>query len=81
MLHYRPPPNQGEIIYFSQQPIVVSTLSKIVPEMCTAAGITGRKMDHSGEVTCTTTLYQKNFSDQQIKERTGHRSNGGIVQI
>ena len=56
MFHYRPLPNQGEIIHFSQQPIVVNTLGKIIPKMCMAAGITGWKMDHSGEVTCTTTL-------------------------
>ncbi len=42
--------------------------------MCKAAGIKGRKTGHSGKVTCATTLYHHNISDQLIKERTGHRS-------
>ncbi len=37
-------------------------------------GIEGRKTGHSGEVTCATTLYRQGFSDQLIKERTGHCS-------
>ncbi len=36
--------------------------------------IKGRKTGHSGKVTCATTLYHHNLSDQLIKERTGHRS-------
>ena len=42
--------------------------------MCMAAGIQGRKTGHSGKVTCAITLYHHNFSDQLIKEHTGHRS-------
>ena len=42
--------------------------------MCKAAGIEGRKTGHSGRVTCATVLYHNDFSDQLIKERTGHRS-------
>ena len=42
--------------------------------MCKAAGIPGRKTGHSGKVTCATALYQQNFNDQLIKERTGQRS-------
>ena len=42
--------------------------------MYKAAGIQGRKTGHSGKVTCATVLHQLNFSDQLIKERTGHRS-------
>ncbi len=42
--------------------------------MCKEAGIEGRKTGHSGKVTCATTLYRQDFSDQLIKERTGHHS-------
>ena len=42
--------------------------------MCRAAGIEGRKTGNSRKVTCATTLYRKNFTDQQIQERTGHQS-------
>ena len=47
---------------------------KLSQEMCKLAGIEGWKTGHSGKVTCATTLYHQNFSDQLIKERTGHRS-------
>ena len=42
--------------------------------MCKAASIEGYKTGHSGKVTCATTLYRQGFSDQVIKEHTGHRS-------
>ena len=49
-------------------------LVQIIPEMCRAAGIEGQKTGHSGKVTCATVLYQQEFSDQLLKECTGHRS-------
>ena len=72
--YYRPLPNKGELLRFSHQPIGINTLGQIIPKMCRSAGIEGRKSGHSGKVTCATTLYRKNFTDQQIQERTGHRS-------
>ena len=42
--------------------------------MCRAAGTDSRKTGHSGKVTCATTLHRKNFTDQQIQERTGYQS-------
>ena len=56
------------------KPLAEIAFFKIIPEMCKAAGIDGRKTGHSGKVTCATSLYQQNFDDQLIKERTGHRS-------
>ena len=47
---------------------------QIIPEMCRAAGIEGQKTGNSCKVTCATVLYQQEFLDQLIKERTGHRS-------
>ena len=49
-------------------------LASIIPDMCKAVGIEGRKTGHSGKVTCATSLYRQNFGDQQIQELTGHRS-------
>ena len=52
-----------------------NTLSQIIPNVCKAAGIEGRKTGHLGKVTCATTLYRINFTEQRIKEEhTGHRS-------
>ena len=73
--YYRPLADNGSgVPRFGKQPIGRIKLSRIIPDMCKAAGISGRKTGHSGKVTCATTLYQKGFSDQLIKERTGHRS-------
>ena len=73
--YFRPLPNDySGLLRFGKQAVGKSMLGRLIPEMCKAAGIQGHKTDHSGKVTCATTLYQQNFSDQLIKERTGHRS-------
>ena len=59
---------------FVKQPVGRNKIGKLIPDMCKAAGIEGYKTGHSGKVTCATTLYREGFSDQLIKERTGHRS-------
>ena len=75
LFYCRPLPDDGSgVPRFGNQPIGRNKLAQIIPEACTAAGIEGRKTGHSGKVTCATTLYHGNFSDQLIKERTGHRS-------
>ena len=71
----RPLPDDGSgIPRYGKQPVGRNKLSQIIPQMCKEAGIEGRKTGHSGKVTCATTLYRQDFSDQLIKERTGHRS-------
>ena len=71
----RPLPNDSSgIPRFGKQPVGRNKLAQIIPQMCQEAGIGGRKTGHSGKVTCATTLYHKDFGDQLIKERTGHRS-------
>ena len=61
------------MLQVSQDLVIVgrNKLAQIIPEMCKAAGIQGKKTGHSGKVTCATVPH---FSDQLIKERTGHRS-------
>ena len=73
--YFRPLPDNGSgVPRFGNQPIGRNKLVKIIPDMCKAAGIQGRKTGHSGKVACATVLHQLNFSDQLIKEHTGHRS-------
>ena len=73
--YFHPLPDDGSgVPRFGNQPVGRNKLAKIIPDMCKAAGIQGRKTGHSGKVTCATVLHQLNFSDQLIKERTGHRS-------
>ena len=57
----------------SRQSVGCNALAKLIPNMCKAAGIEGYKTGHSGKITCATTLYCQGFSDQLIKEQTGHR--------
>ena len=71
----RPLPDNGSgIPRYGKQPVGRNMLAKIIPEMCKQAGIEGQETGHSGKVTCATTLYHQYFSDQLIKEHTGHRS-------
>ncbi|XP_062593284.1 uncharacterized protein LOC134254776 [Saccostrea cucullata] len=59
---------------FGIQPIGVSKLGTIIKTMCAEAGFLGNFSNHSGKRTCATTLFQSGFEEQQIMERTGHRS-------
>ena len=66
-------PNRDEHFYFRSLPddgsgIPRNTRAQLIPAMCKVAGIPGRKTGRSGKVTCATTLYHQNFSDQLIKE-------------
>ena len=73
--YFRPLADDGSgVPRFTNQPVGRNKLSQIIPDMCEAAKISGRKTGHSGKVSCATSLYQQDFSDQLIKERTGHRS-------
>ena len=73
--YFRPLADDGSgVPRFANQPVGRNKLSQIIPDMCKAVKISGRKTGHSGKVTCATSLYQQDFSDQLIKERTGHRS-------
>ena len=71
----RPLPDDGSgTPKFAHQLVGRNRIARIIPDMCRVVGIEGRKTGHSGKVTCATSLYHQNFSDQLIKERTGHRS-------
>ena len=75
LFYYRPLPNDNtNIPRFAKQAVGRNTLSQLISKMCKAAGIEGHKTGHSGKVTCATVLYQSDFGDQLIQERTGHRS-------
>ena len=65
-------------IWFSVTPIGHNTLSKTVGRLCSAAGITGFKTNHSLRVTTATRLFQSGIDEQLIMSRTGHCSLEGI---
>ena len=46
--------------------------------MCSAAGITGYKTNHSLRVTLATRLFKEGIDEQLIMAKTGHRSTDGV---
>ena len=67
--YFHPLPDDGSgVPRFGNQPVGRNKLVKIIPDMCKAAGIQGRKTGHSGKVTCAIVLHQLNFSDQLIED-------------
>ena len=73
---YRRPLENGpeNELRFSQQPIGLNKLSVIMKTMFAEAEIEGYFTNHSGKRTLATTLYQAGVPEQEIMERTGHRS-------
>ncbi|CAG2250785.1 unnamed protein product [Mytilus edulis] len=70
---YRRPLDKGSI-KFGEQSVGVNQSSNIMKTMCAEAGIDGYFTNHSGKRTCATTLYQAGVPEQEIMNRTGHRS-------
>ncbi|CAC5365857.1 unnamed protein product [Mytilus coruscus] len=72
-----PPPTSGKP-KFSAQVVGVNKLSTSIKTMFDLASIdhTDRNIsNHSGKVTCVTTLYDKGFDNAAVTSRSGHRSN------
>ncbi|CAG2232883.1 unnamed protein product [Mytilus edulis] len=70
---YRRPLDKGGI-KFGEQSVGVNKLSNIMKTMCAEAGIDRYFTNHSGKRTCATALYQAGVPEQEIMNRTGHRS-------
>ncbi|CAC5409553.1 unnamed protein product [Mytilus coruscus] len=61
-------------IWFTAQPICINNLAATVGKMCTEAGISGFRSNHSLRATAATRLYECGVDEQIISEVTGHRS-------
>ena len=62
---------------YSVQTVGINTLKAMMKTMLCEAGIiiNGRNIsNHSGKVTCATTLFNEKYDDQIIRLRTGHTS-------
>lgn len=77
---YRRPLENGpdNELRFSQQPIGLNKLASIMKSMFSEAGIPGYYTNHSGKRTLATTLYLAGVPEQEIMERTGHRSMASV---
>ena len=65
-------------VWFSKQPLGHNKLHKMMSSICSAAGISGYKTNHSLRATSASRLYQTGIDEQLIMERTGHRSIEGV---
>jgi hypothetical protein len=76
--YMRPLPGKpGRPILFALQNVGINYLSKYMKTMFIDAGINTENRiirNHSGKVTLCTKLYEKQFDEQSIMSRSGHRS-------
>ena len=54
--------------------IPIGTLQQKFSKMCQAAGIVGRKTNHSLRATAASEMFARQIPEKLIQERTGHRS-------
>ena len=65
-------------VWYSNRPLGHNTLPNTVARLCSSAGIQGHKTNHSLRATATSRLYQSGVEEQQVMERTGHRTVEGV---
>lgn len=56
----------------------INKLKSFMRVSCTEGGLHGNYSNHSGKRTCATQLYLSGVEEQQIMNRTGHRSQAGV---
>ncbi len=61
-------------VWYSDKPVGVNSLKKVVSSMMKEAGIEGHFTNHSLHATTATRMYEKGIDEQLIKEVTGHKS-------
>ena len=73
---YRKPLNSDgkDRFRYGKTPLGVNKLNNLMRELCEKGGLIGNFTNHSGKRTCATALYQAGIDEQEIMERTGHRS-------
>ena len=60
--------------WYSIRAVGHNALEKTVKRMCSKAGMVGYYTNHSLRTTAATRLHHHTITEQQIMERTGHRS-------
>ncbi len=61
--------------WYSDKPVGVNSLKKIVSSLAKEAGLVGHYTNHSLRATAATRMYNGGVDEQVIKEITGHKSN------
>jgi len=76
--YLQPLKHPSKELWYSTTPVGHTTLEKTVGRMCKSAGMVGYYTNHSLRATSTTRMYQHDVDEQQIMERTGHRSTEAV---
>lgn len=71
-------PLSGPGLQYSKQPVGVNKLGNFMKDICAKGGVSGNLTNHSGKRTCATTLYRNRIDEQDIMDRTGHRSTDAV---
>ncbi len=61
--------------WYTDKPVGVNALKKIVSNLAKEAGLVGHYSNHSLRASAATRMYQSGVEEQVIKEITGHKSN------
>ncbi len=73
-LYCHPKKNYTVQEWYSDMPVGINTLSKVVKRLCDKAGIKGHFTNHSLCSSAVTRMYQARVEEQVISEFSGHRS-------
>ncbi len=60
--------------WYSDRPVGVNQLKKVVKNLMSRAGLEGKYTNHSLHVTCATRMFEAGVDEQLIKTFTGHKS-------
>ena len=79
-MFYRKPlnPDGSQKLRYGKQPLGINKLGGLMEEMCEKGDLIGNFSNHSGKRTCATSLYRAGVDEQEIMERTGHRSTAAV---
>ena len=64
--------------WFTSVPVGKNTLSGMTKTMCTEAGVSGNKTNHSLRAYAVTEMYNAGIPEKVIQDRSGHRSIDGL---
>ena len=73
-LYLRPLDQPKTNVWYSCQAVGINEITKTVKRLCSEAGLSGFRSNHSLRATAASRLYSKNFDEQLISQTTGHRS-------
>lgn len=74
----RPLSGSNGTVRYGNQPVGVNKIKTFMKTIAKKGGLSGNYTNHSGKKTCATVLYDQNVDEQEIMQRTGHRSTAAV---